>query len=460
MTERVGVRREGTAEDVLDLVGPGDDLVVAMANGEPVAAIDALEREHRRLTAVRIHQMHALRSRPHIAGECGDHLRHVSYFLTAATREAAWAGACDVVPADFSQIPRVLRERTRCSLLLATASPPDDDGWCSLGTNAEYVAALLGDAPLFLEVDARMPRVEGRHRVRLDEVAGWYRSDRPLTEPRRRQADARDVAIAARVAERVPDGATLQIGIGALPDAVCGALDGHRDLGLHTELLGDGAMHLIDSGALTGARKTVRPGRAVATFALGSHRLYDWLDRQRAVELHPVDWVNDPRTIAREDHVVSINATTEVDLLGQCASETVAGRTWSGSGGQADFATGALWAGSGTAFVVLHATTHGGKSRITPSLEPGSVVTTSRNAVDHVVTEWGIASLRGRSIAQRATALIGVADPAHREHLEREARLLGILPPPSTGGRTQRPAGAVRSTDTAARGAPRFRSPR
>lgn len=452
------MRREGRPDDVLDLVGPGDDLVVAMANGEPAAAIDALEREHRRLADVRVHQMHALHRRPHIVGECGDHLRHVSYFLTAATREAAWAGACDVVPADFSQVPRVLRERTRCSLLLATASAPNDDGWCSLGTNAEYVAALLGDAPIFLEVDERMPHVDGRHRLRLDDAAGWYRSDRSLSEPPRRDADARDAAIAATVAERVPDGATLQIGIGALPDAVCGALDGHRDLGLHTELLGDGAMHLVEAGALTGARKALRPGRAVATFALGSHRLYRWLDRQSVVELHPVDWVNDPRTIARERHVVSINATTEVDLLGQCASETVGGRTWSGSGGQADFATGALWAASGVAFVVLHATTRSGRSRITSSLAPGSVVTTSRNAVDHVVTEWGIASLRGRSIAQRAEALIAVADPAHREHLEREAHALGILA--SSAGRRRASQPARRPTERAPREVSRFRSRR
>lgn len=419
-------RGEGRPDDVLDLVGPGDDLVVAMTNGEPVAAIDALEREYARLTAVRIHQMHALHPRPHITGACGDHLRHVSYFLSDATRDAAWAGTCDVVPADFSQMPRVLREHTRCSLLLATASPPDHDGWCSLGTNAEYTAALLRDAPIFLEIDERMPRVAGSHRLRLDDAAGWYRSDRHLAEPRHRPADARDTAIAEMVAERVPDGATIQVGIGALPDAVCGALGGHRDLGLHTELLGDGAMHLIEQGVITGARKAIRPGRAVATFALGSNALYRWLDHEPVVELHAVDWVNDPRTIVHEQHVVSINATTEVDLLGQCASETVAGRAWSGSGGQADFATGALWARSGEAFVVLHATTRHGTSRISSSLEPGSVVTTPRNTVDHVVTEFGIASLRGRTIRQRAEALIAIADPAHREHLEQEARALGF----------------------------------
>ncbi|WP_320668631.1 acetyl-CoA hydrolase/transferase family protein [Patulibacter defluvii] len=420
--------REGRPEDVLDLVRPGDDLVVAMANGEPAAAIDALEREHRRLDGVRIHQMHAMRRRPHIDGACGEHLRHVSYFLTAATRPAAWAGHCDAVPVDFSQLPRLLRERTRCSLLLATVSPPDDDGWCTLGTNAEYVAALRRDAPLFLEVDERMPRVGGSHRVRLADVAGWYRSSRPLTPLDPAPAgDPRDAAIAAAVAERVPDGATIQIGVGRVPDAVCRALRGHRDLGLHSELLSDGAMDLIERGVLTGARKRLRPGQAVATFALGSERLHRWLDGHPGVALEPVDWVNDPRTVAREDHVVSINATTEVDLLGQCASETIGGRPWSGSGGQVDFALGALWARCGEAFVVLRSTTSDGRSRIRTCLAPGSAVTTSRNAVDHVVTEWGVAALRGRTIAERAVALIAVADPAHREQLEREARAVGLL---------------------------------
>jgi len=419
--------REGTPEDVLDLVGPGDDLIVAMAAGEPAAAIDALEREHERLDGVRIHQMHAMRRRPHVDGACGDHLRHVSYFLTAATRPAAHAGTCEVVPVDFSQLPRLLRERTRCSLLLATASPPDVDGWCTLGTNAEYVAALLDDAPLLLEVNDRMPRVAGGHRVRLAEAAGWYRSDRPLPTVDRRRPDDRDRAIAEAVAERIPDGATIQVGVGAVPDAVCAALRGHRDLGLHSELLGDGVLDLIDRGVMTGARKRLRPGRAVATFALGSAELYRRLDGRGDVELERVDWVNDPRTIARERHVASVNATTEVDLHGQCASETVAGRAWSGSGGQADFAIGAMWAEQGEAFVVLRATTRDGRSRIRATLTPGSVVTTSRNAVDHVVTEWGVASLRGRGGAERAAALIAIAAPEHREGLEREARELGLL---------------------------------
>lgn len=413
---------------MLDLVADGANVVVGMANGEPVAAVEALEREHLRLDGVRLHQMHALHRHPYIDGACGDHLRHVSYFLSAVTREAHDAGNCDFAPADFSAVPRLLREHVRPTLALAVVSPPDAEGWCTLGTQADYTAALRGDVPLFVEVNERMPRTAGDHRIRLADVAGWYPADRPLVPVVHRATDARDHAIAAAVVERVPDGATLQIGVGSVPDAVCAALRGHRDLGLHSELVSDGVLDLIRAGVMTGSRKRTLPGVAVATFALGSQRLYDGLDGERAVELHPVDWVNDPRVIGAEPGLVSINATTEVDIFGQCASETMAGRYWSGSGGQGDFARGATWSEGGEAFVVLHSTTGSGRSRIRAVLTPGSVVTTPQNVVDHVVTEWGVASLRGRTRAERAAALVSVAHPEHRDELTAEARRMGVLP--------------------------------
>lgn len=418
----------GNPDDVLDLVGPGADLVLGMANGEASAAVDALEREHLVLEDVRLHQMHALRPRPHIDGRCGDHLRHVSYFLTGATRDAYHAGECAFVPTDFSALPRLLLEHVAPSLVLVAASPPDAAGWCTLGTQADYSAALIGRVPFFVEVNAQMPRTAGAHRIRLADCAGWYAVDRPLAEPTHRAPDDRDHAIAAAVVERIPDGATIQLGVGSVPDAVCVALAGHRDLGIHSELVGDGVMDLIRSGVVTGARKRERPGVAVATFALGSQRLYRWLDGEPRVEFLPVDEVNDPRRIAREPGLVSVNATTEVDLYGQCASETIAGRQYSGSGGQGDFARGSVWSEHGEAFVVLHATTSSGRSRIRATLTPGSVVTTSRNAVDHVVTEWGVASLRGRTLAERAAALIAIAHPEHREALTVDARAAGLLP--------------------------------
>jgi acyl-CoA hydrolase len=425
---------EGVPEDVLTHVSPGADIVVGMANGEAVEAVDVLEREHDSLHDVRVFQMHALHRRGYIDGACGDHLRHVSLFLSPATRDAQARGDCDFLPTDFSAVPATLRRRTKLSLLLSAASPPDAEGWCTLGTSAEYVAALRGAAPIVLEVNEQMPRTAGNNRVHLSQVAAWYRTDRPLVMLDRAQPDERDRRIGAFVAERVGDRATLQVGIGRVPDAVLAALRGHRDLGVHTELVSDGVMELVERGVVTGAHKHHHPGAVVATFALGTQPLHDWLDGNEAVQMHPVDWVNDPRTIASEPRMVSVNATTEVDLFGQCASETMAGRPWSGSGGQADFARGAIASPGGEAFVVLHATTSFGRSRIRPTLTAGSVVTTSKNDVDHVVTEWGVATLRGRTLAERARALIAVADPVHREWLEREAAAQGILPRPVSVG--------------------------
>jgi len=257
---------------------------------------------------------------------------------------------------------------------------------------------------------------------------GWTAVDRPLVEvPPSTPSDV-DHAIAALVAERVPDGATIQAGIGGIPNALLENLRDHRDLGVHTELLSDGLIDLVDRGVVNGTRKRLRTGKIVATFALGTRALYDFLDQNPAVEMLPVDYVNDPRVIGQEHCFISINATTEVDLVGQCASETVAGRYWSSSGGQADFARGAMFSPHGRGFVVLPSTAaHGEVSRIRATLTPGSMVTTNKNTVDQVVTEYGVAEMRGRSIAERARALIGIAHPRFRDELTAEGRAMGYL---------------------------------
>src|SRR4051812_3218564 len=415
-------------EDVLDHVPPGADLIVPLANGEPVVLLDALEANAERLEGVRVHQMHALRDRAYIRGEYGDHLRHVSYFLSPATRGAFLAGQCDLVPNHFSEVPALLRSTTKCSLVLAAASKPDRHGYFSLGTNADYVASLIGKVPFFLEVNAAMPRTFGENQLHVSQLAGWIEADYPLVELTPAPVSDVDRLIAGHVAERIPDGATIQAGIGGIPNAVMSMLRDHRDLGVHTELLSDGVMNLVEAGVVTGTKKRLRRGKIVTTFALGTRALYDFLDENAAVELLPVDWVNDPRVIAEEDDFVSINATTEVDFLGQCASETIAGRYYSSSGGQADFARGAMYAAHGQGFIVVPSTTRDGNtSRIQARLSSGSAVTTLKNTVDHVVTEYGVAKMRGRSIRDRVRSLIAVAHPKFREGLGREARTMGYL---------------------------------
>lgn len=405
----------------------GADVIVPLANGEPTAVLDAIEAGAGSLEGVRIHQMHALHDRPYLHGAHGDRLRHVSYFLSPVTRPAYWAGTVDLVPNHFSEVPLLLQRSTKCSVVVAACSPPDRHGYFSLGTNADYVARLIGRVPFFLEATPHMPRTRGANAIHHSQVAGWCESDRPLIEVPRAQPNDIDRAIAARVAERIPDGATIQIGIGSIAAAVLDALSGHRDLGIHTELLHDGMVDLVEAGVVTGVEKEVRRNRVVTTFCLGTRRLYDWLDDNAVVELLGVDFVNDPRVIARMRRFASVNATTEVDLLGQCASETVAGRYWSSSGGQADFARGAMYAEDGQAFIVTPSTTRHGASRIVATLSPGSVVTTLKNTVDHVVTEHGVAEMRGRSLADRARALIAVADPSARDQLTVAGRQLGLF---------------------------------
>ena len=415
------------AEAVLDLLIPGADVIVPLANGEPTSILDAIEAAADQLEGVRIHQMHALRDRPYLHGVYGDRLRHVSYFLSHITRPAYWEGTIDLVPNHFSEVPTLLRRSTRCTVVIAACSPPDQHGYFSLGTNADYVVDLIGRVPIFLEATPHMPRTRGANLVHHSQVEGWCESDRPLIEVPRSEPNDVDRAIASLVAERIPDRASVQIGIGSIASAVLDSLGGHRDLGIHTELLHDGMVDLVEAGVVTGAYKEVRRNRVVTTFCLGTRRLYDWLEDNAVVELLGVDFVNDPRVIAWMRRFNSVNATTEVDLMGQCASETIGGRYWSSSGGQADFARGAMYAEEGQAFIVTPSLTRAGDSRIVASLTAGSVVTTLKNTVDHVVTEHGVAELRGRSLADRARALIAVADPSARDDLNRAARRLGLF---------------------------------
>jgi acyl-CoA hydrolase len=415
---------------ILDHVADGGDLIVPLANGEPTLLLDTLEAALAQgdgPTHVRVHQMHALHDRPYLAGRFGDRMHHVAYFLSHITRAHYASGTVDLVPSHFSEVYDIMRWRTSDPLVIAAASPPDRHGYFSLGVSADYVSSFIGRARFILEVTEHMPRTFGRNQLHASQVLGWCRSDRPLVQVPPREPDAIDHRIAGLVAERIPDGATLQTGIGAIPNAIMSALTDHRDLGIHTELLSDGVVDLIESGVVNGVRKDLNRTKTVGTFALGTDRLHRFLHENTAVELWPVRYVNDPRIIARERGFVSVNATLSVDFYGQCASETIDGQYYSSSGGQNDFARGAMYAEGGQGFVVLHSTTSDGRSRIVPRLAPGEAVTTPKNTVDKVVTEWGVAELRGRTIAERTAALIAVAHPAHRDALGHEARRLGYL---------------------------------
>lgn len=413
------------AEAVLALIEPGTHVVVPLANGEPVSVLNALDAARHSLERVVVHQMHALHEHAYMRGDAPGRLDHRSYFLSPITRPLFHAGTVELVPCNFSEVPLLLRELEGNMIVVAAASPPDRRGYFSFGTNADYVAPLVGRVPFFIEVNPQMPRTLGANGIHMVHVAGWCEADYPLVEVPGREPSPEQAIIGALVAERIADGATIQAGIGALPSAVMRHLGDHRDLGIHTEVITDSMCDLIESGVVNGVNKVKRPLKAVGTFALGTQKLYDFLHEHPGVEFVGVDWVNDPRVIAQMPGMTSINATTEVDLLGQCASETIAGRYWSGSGGQADFARGAMYAPGGQGFVVLPSTARDGTlSRIVPSLVPGSVVTTMKNTVDKVVTEFGVAELRGRSVRERAMALVSIAHPDFRDELAAAAKSL------------------------------------
>lgn len=425
----------GPATRVVELLAEGSptghlhgDVIVPLGNGEPVTVLNAIEAADDRLAAVRVHQMHALHDRPSLHGHFGTRLRHLSYFLSPVTRPAYHAGTIELVPNHFSDVPALLRRRCPDPVVVCSVSPPDRHGYVSLGTNADYVASFIGRARFFGEANSAMPRTSGRNQLHLSQLAGWCEADYPLIEVPPVQPDTIDARIGQLVAERVPHGATIQTGIGAIPNAFLAALMDHRDLGVHTELLSDGIIDLVEAGVLNGVRKRNNRTKVIGTFALGTRRLYEFINDNPAVELWPVNYVNNPTFIGAEPNFVSVNATLSVDLLGQCASETVDGRYWSSSGGQADFARGAAASPGGTGFVVTRSLArHADVSTICATLPPGTVVTTDKNTVDCVVTEYGVAELRGRSIAERARALIAIAHPSHRDGLQADARRLGML---------------------------------
>lgn len=416
-----------TSQDLVGLIEPGADIIVPIANGEPIHLLDILEENADQLNGVTIHQMLALRPRPYILGEF-EQLKHVSYFLSGATRKVYQQAKIELVPNNFHEVPRMLQKITKMSMIMTVVSPMDEHGFFTLGTQADYVAEFIGKVPFVVEVNNQMPRTYGRNQIHISQVAGFVEHNATLAEEKASVISEKDIRIAESVTADIKNGDTLQIGIGSVPNAVISMLKDHRHLGIHTEMLPDGIVDLVNAGAVDGTRKFTHPGKIIATFAYGTKKLYDFIDNNPAVEFLPVSLVNDPREIALEKNIVSINATTEIDLFGQCASETVGGKYYSSSGGQIDFARGVRFAENGKGYICMTSTAKNDEiSRIKIDLTPGSVVTTGKNDVDNIVTEYGIARLHGVSLSERAKRLIAIAHPNFREELLFEAKKRGLL---------------------------------
>ena len=427
--ERIDMNnKQLTDSKVIRLIKPDADIILPLTNGEPHKLLDILEENAEQLSNVKIHQLLALQKRKYMEGTFPGKLSHVSYFLSGATRQLFHQGMVDLVPNHFHEMPEIIRTSTNLSMIMAVASPMDEFGYFSLGTQADIVSEFIGTVPFILEVNSHMPRTFGQNQIHISQIAGYVENDRPLFADSAPPIGEKDLQIASYVTDTIKNGDTLQIGIGSIPNAVVSLLKDHRHLGVHTEMFVDGIVDLVEAGAIDGTQKFTNKGKIIATFAHGTQKLYDFLHNNPSVEFLPVSTVNDPREIAKEERIVSINATTEVDLFGQCASETVAGRYYSSTGGQADFARGVRFAKEGKGFVCMTSTAKNDElSRIKLSLTPGSVVTTSKNDIDTIVTEYGMAKMFGKSISDRAKQLIAIAHPKFREELTFEAKKMGFI---------------------------------
>ncbi len=413
------------AAAAIDLVRDGDTIVVPIAAGEPPALLSALSDRREELRDVRVSQLLGLGSFGYLTADSAPHVRHVTPFLGAATRAGAAEGWVDWVPVNFSEVPSLIRQGLMgCDLVFAQVSPMDEDGFFSLGVSPDYTMAAIERArAVVVEVNQELPYAYGGCLVHISQVSAVVLGTAPMVELPQAGIGPVQRAIAEHVAALIPDAATLQIGIGAIPDAVVQQLMTKNDLGLHTEMFGDGTLTLIEAGVITNRYKNVNPGRMIATFALGSRRLYQFLDHNPAVEMQPVDVTNSPWLAARNDNLHSVNGTLQVDFLGQCASESIGPRPFSGPGGQLDFVRAANASAGGKSFIVLPSTAKDDTiSRIVPMLAAGTPVTTGKNDVNYVVTEYGAAHLRGLSVRDRTRVLIAIAHPDFRDELTERAK--------------------------------------
>ena len=416
--------------DAAGLVRDGDTVVVPTGVGEPPALLHALSARRHELRDVAVSQILPLRKFAYLDPDTRANIRHDAYFFGGASRPGGQAGWVDYVPAYFSELPMLIdRGLLPAEVVVSLASPMDEHGYFSLSLAPDYTMAAIRRARVvLLEVNPNVPFANGDCLVHISQVAGLVESADELFEVGLPEIGPVQQAIGKYVAELIDDGSTLQIGYGGILDAVVVQLQHKRELGIHTEMLGDGILSLIESGAVTNRRKTFMPGRTIATFALGSRRLYRSMHRNPGIEMHPVEFTNDPYLAARNDNLCAINATMQIDLIGQCGSESRGHLPYSGTGGQADFVRAANRSRGGKAFIVLPSTAkNGAVSRIAPVLSPGTHVTTSKNDINYVVTEYGVAQLRGKTAKQRAEALIGIAHPDFRGELRDAARKMSLL---------------------------------
>ena len=413
-------RKLRTADEALQCVQSGMRVYIQPGCAEPETLVEALMRRGPFVQDVEVVHMLTMGAAPYVAPEMAGHFRHNAVFIGANVREAINEGRADYTPIYLSEIEELFESGAMpIDVALLELSPPDSHGFCSFGVGvdtsltaakcAHYVVAQIND---------QMPRTYGDSFIHVTDLDAIVDSSRPLCAMKQPQITDMHRAIASNVAGLIEDGAVLQTGIGGIPDAVLPLLMDRKDLAVHSELVSDGVIPLIEAGVLTGARKNFKPRKIILGFALGSKKLFNFLDNNPIFEFHPTCYTNDPGLIARNDNMVAINSALQVDLTGQVCSDSIGNQFYSGIGGQVDFIRGASRSKGGKPIIAISSTAKNGEiSRIVPMLSPGAGVVTSRGLIRYVVTEYGVAYLHGKSIRERAQALIDIAHPKFREEL-------------------------------------------
>ncbi len=427
--ERLRARTVSAAEAVR-AIESGQRIFVHGACATPQVLLDALVQRSAELRNVRLIHLHTEGPAPYLRPEFDGIFRHEALFVGANAREAVNSGRADYLPVFLSEIPALFRSgRVPIDVTLLNVSPPDAHGYCSLGTSVDCALETARSARLVIaQINPAMPRTLGDSFLHIDQVDWAVDVNAPLPEVKPGPAFEVEQAIGNAVSLLIEDGATLQLGIGAIPNAVLSALGNHRQLSVHTEMFTDGVVELVERGVITGERNPLHPGKLITSFVMGSQAVYDFVHDNPQVEFHPSDYTNDTAIIRRNHRMVAINSAIEVDLTGQVCASAIGSRIHSGMGGQVDFMRGAALAEGGKPIIALPSTAaHGTISRITADLKLGSMVTLTQGHVHYVVTEHGIADLYGKSLSERAHALIAIAHPAFRDELEATARARHIL---------------------------------
>ena len=420
--ENIYESKKVTAEEAISYIKSGDRVVTGHAAGEPTYLIDTLVDNYEMYENVEICHLVSTGEGKYTRPEMKGHFVFNGFFLGSGNRDAVARGQANYSPGFFHEIPKLFREVLPVDVALVMVSKPDKHGFCSFGTSSDYTKPVSDCAKIVIaQVNEFMPRTFGGNLIHVRDIDFIVEHSEPINEMQPAKVGILEKKIGKYCSTLIKDGDCLQLGIGSIPESVLPFLWDKKNLGLHTEMASDGIIDLMLAGVINNKLKAVEPGRSVITFVMGTRRLYDFIDDNPEISMNPVDYVNDPVVIAKNDNVVSINSCIQVDLMGQVVSESIGLKQFSGVGGQVDFVRGAAMSKGGRSIIAMLSTARGGTvSRIVPFIDKGAAVTTSRNDVHYVITEYGIALLKGKTLKDRARELIKIAHPKFRPELKEE----------------------------------------